>query len=276
MLRSITLWLCAALCLTSCDDGAPTMQPMQASVADIDGLYRVHVQVNGLSGVASNVVVMLEASPMLTEQLRCPVWDRQAVYLNDTPLTVWRAGGPYVVNELEDGCMMAVFETKVDVHAWSALPTLSIRVADETGAARFVFENFIRTPTVVVESPVSGVVRRGDELVLRFDPSVDALSPGLQISEGPAGTSWANYAMADVAIDHYRARIVVPPNATLGKVELTFYTGAHPAGFGFKAGVIECTQAFSCDARRVSGGGLALPASSLDDAFVRVPVTVVE
>lgn len=277
MLINARAVLVVALSVAACKHGSEGLHDVPASVEALRNSYHLAIEVTGVDGVASAVWVQLLPDEAIVDASRqCPVWDRQTVTLNDHPLELVRAGG---LSLGVGPCSLARFYTTVTYEEWHDLPELQLRISDESGASTFLFENFIRTPVVVVDEPPSGNVRRGESFVLRFDPSTAILPAFTIMASGLAGAngmSWVSAHMDDVAIDHFRARFVVPEDARLGPTTLRFDTGNFPPTFGYRVGVRSCDDAISCGGRRVSGGGLTLPSNELDDDTVEVSLTVVE
>lgn len=263
-------------CVVACGPASERLHDVPARVAALRQRYHVAVEVNGVDGVASSVWVQLlpdEADVQASHE--CPVWQQQIVELNERPLERVRAGGLALA---VGPCAPARFRIQVAYDEWQTLPELSLHVSDTSGDSTYLFENFIRTPTIVVEEPPSAELRRGDSFVLRFDPST-AILPAFTLVASAAdgeGMRWVSAEMADVAIDHTRARFVVPGDAAPGPTKLLFDSGNFPPTFGYRIGVLSCDDAISCSGRRVSGGGLALPSHELDDDTVSVSLTVVE
>jgi len=278
----------ASSLLVACGGRVP--HEVTATVESLRGTYELDVRVDGYLGTAVMVLVVpsVPTDPWVEDGV-CPVWREIEMTLNGRPFQAEERGGLVWSTEF---CSAPRFLFRVrppfdfmeepEPSDLEDEDVLEIRIVDETGESVFLFENFIRNPRVTMDSPGDGVVRRGDEFVLRFDPSIDVLQYVNMVQGGfGSGVGWLEGEMSNYSIDHYTARFTVPDTARLGTDVLRFSTGTHPAASGWWGGIIDCEDAIACDVIRVvcpsSGcGGYPPPNGSLDDDYVTVPIEVIE
>ncbi len=280
--------LLAALVAAGC--GGRTPHETVVTVDSMRGTYALEVRADGTFGQAIVVLVVpsVPTEPWVEDGV-CPVWRDIEMTLNGVPFRAPERGGLLWSTQLCSSPRFLLdvrerfnFNEDPPPSDFDDDEVLELRIFDDTGESVFLFENFIRQPKVTVDSPEDGGLRRGEDFVLRFDPSVDIL-PYVNLGQGGfgSGTFWFQGYMSEYAVDHYTARFMVPEHATLGEDDLRFSTGTHPAASGWWGGVIDCSDAIDCTVRRVrcpsSGcGGYPPPNGSLDDAYVSVPIEVVE
>jgi hypothetical protein len=270
--------------------GGRVPHEVTATVESLRGAYEVDVRVDGYSGTAVAVLVVpsVPTEPWVRDGI-CPVWQDIKMTLNGQSFEILERGGLRLSTEF---CSSPRFLFRIrppfdfmeepEPSDLEDDDVLEIRIFDESGESIFHFENFIRAPKVTMDSPEDGVLRRGEEFILRFDPSIDVLQEVKMFQGGfGSGVKWLPGEMSNYAIDHYTARFTVPEHARIGEDVLRFSTGTHPAASGWCGGVIDCQDAVACDVIRVvcpsSGcGGYPPPNGALDDDYVTVPIEVVE